>query len=264
MMLAQVEGHEVFGHTGGVEPAFDDQAVLLIHGAGNDHSVWRYQTRLLAGLGLPVLAVDLPGHGRSGGPARTSVPALAQWVVALLDELQVGRASIVGHSMGSLTAVATAAMDPARVRRIALIGTSPSMGVHPDLQTAADSRDPVAIDLIVGWSHTARSRYGGHRQAGVWTTQQTRRLLERNLGPLGGDLAACAVYNAQEAAAGLDVDALVISGERDAMTPARAGEAMADLLGGRCVVIPGGSHVSLYDHPDLVNAALVPWLQGAC
>lgn len=258
-----VQGRGVFGHTGGVAPRVDDQVVLLVHGAGNDHSVWRYQTRLLAGMGVPVLAVDLPAHGRSEGPALPSIEDMAGWVVALLDTLEVDRATIVGHSMGSLVAIASAAADPGRVRRIALIGSSGTMMVHPDLQSAADAGDRVAIDLIVGWSHTAGSRFGGHRQAGMWTAGQTRRLLERNLSPLGTDLAACAAFDGTGVAAGLEVDAVVISGERDVMTPARAGVALAEQLGTRAHVIPRGSHVSVYDHPEAVNAVLIPWLTGS-
>jgi pimeloyl-ACP methyl ester carboxylesterase len=161
--------------------------------------------------------------------------------------------------MGSLVSVATAAADPERVNRIALIGTSDRMAVHPQLLAAAQDQDPLAVDLIVGWSHSGRSRFGGHRQAGVWTTQQTRRLVERNIGPLGTDLAACVAFD-PALAPPVNVDALVISGERDVMTPARAGGRMAALLGADHHVVPDGSHVSLYDHPGAVNAVLLPWM----
>lgn len=260
-------GDDVFAHTGGRAWAASDTAVVLVHGAGNDHSVWRYQTRLLAGLGVPVLAVDLPGHGRSEGPPLTTVPAMGEWVLALLDTLDVTTATLVGHSMGSLIALAAAVADHRRVTRLGLVGTAARMGVHPDLQAAADALDPLAIDLIVGWSHTAASRFGGHRQAGMWTAAQTRRLLEANLPALGTDLRACAAFDAEGAARdmvadGHRPDVLVVSGERDVMTPPRSAAQLAEVLGARTAVVPDGSHVSVYDHPDAVNAALVPWLTG--
>lgn len=262
-MKLEVDGRPVFGHTGGVEwPEGAREAVMLIHGAGNDHSVWRYQTRLLAGMGLAVVAVDLPGHGRNVGPALTSVGAMGAWVVSLLDVLDVDRVTVVGHSMGSLIALAAAAAGPERIGRLGLIGTAPRMAVHPALLEAARERDPLAVDLIIGWSHTAASRFGGHRQAGMWTSAQTRRLLERNLDVLGIDLSACAAFDAEAVAADLDVEALVISGQRDKMTPVKGGTAVAKMLGARHVVVPGGSHVSLYDHPEAVNDALVEWAKG--
>lgn len=262
-----VAGSKMFGHTGGADPDFESRdVVVLVHGAGNDHSVWRYQTRLLAGIGVPVVAVDLPGHGRSDGPALDSVAGAGEWLVGLVGRLGATRATVVGHSMGSLIALAAAEAGGDRVDRIGLIGTAPRMAVHPALQAAADARDSLAVDLIVGWSHTGISRFGGHRQAGVWTVGQTRRLLQRNLGVLGVDLAACAAYDAESTARTLTrtraIEALIISGGADRMTPARGGAAVAEMLGAPHVVVPGGSHVSLYDHPDQVNAALVGWLVG--
>lgn len=262
-MQLDVDGRSVFGHTGGVEwPAGAREGVVLIHGAGNDHSVWRYQTRLLAGMGVAVVAVDLPGHGRSAGPALTSVGLMAAWVTSVVDVLDIDQATLIGHSMGSLIALAGAAEGPGRIGRVGLIATAPRMAVHPALLGAAEACDPLAVDLIVGWSHTAACRFGGHRQAGVWTAAQTRRLLQRNLDVLGIDLAACAAYDAEPAATALDVEAIVVSGQRDRMTPAKAGAAVAQMLGAPHTVISGGSHVSLYDHPDQVNGALVPWVCG--
>jgi len=62
-----------------VEHAMDEHGVL------NDHSVWILQTRYFANHGWNVLAVDLPGHGRSGGKAPASVQEAAQSIMALLD-----------------------------------------------------------------------------------------------------------------------------------------------------------------------------------
>ncbi|HUG83291.1 MAG TPA: alpha/beta fold hydrolase [Euzebya sp.] len=265
-MQLTVGGRRVFAHTGGAELRLDPndgRVVVLVHGAGNDHSVWRHQTRRLAGLGQPVLAVDLPGHGRSAGPALTSVGAMADWVGGVLDGVGATSATVVGHSMGSLVAVESAARLNGRVDRIALVATAAQIGVHPTLQQAADDCDPLAIDLIVGWSHNAASRFGGHPQAGMWTRQLTRRLLERNLAVLGIDLSTCTAYDAAAAAGSWSGDALVIAGAADRMTPAGAGRAMADLLGTEAVLVDGGSHVSLYDHPGPVNAALVPWVCAA-
>ncbi len=261
-MRVDVDGRDVFVHTA-QDGATAGPAVVLVHGAGNDHTVWRYQTRLLAGMGLRAMAVDLPGHGRSDGPAWRTVPELAGWLGRLLDAVDAPAATVVGHSMGSFVAMAAAAADPTRVTRIGLVGTAERMGVHPALQTAADACDDAAIDMVVGWSHTGASRFGGHRQAGVWTAGQTRRLLERNRGVLGADLAACGAYEPPlDALQRLRPDAIVISGERDRMTPARGAARVVEVLGARHLVVPGGSHVSLYDHPDAVNAGLVPWLRG--
>src|SRR3954470_12199089 len=104
-MLLNVLGYEAYCYTGGktFNPALP--TAVFIHGAQNDHSVWALQTRYFAHHGFGVLAVDLPGHGRSAGAALASVEAMADWLLALLDAAGVERALLVGHSMGSLVAL---------------------------------------------------------------------------------------------------------------------------------------------------------------
>ena len=72
-MQIQVNGHTTYCYTGGkaFNPALP--TVVLVHGVLNDHSVWALQSRYLAHHGWNVLALDLPGHCRSGGEAPSSV-----------------------------------------------------------------------------------------------------------------------------------------------------------------------------------------------
>ena len=121
--LKTATGHdyEAYAYTGG--KAFDPvkPTLVFIHGVLNDHSVWILQTRYLAHHGFNVLAVDLPGHGRSGGDAPTSVEEAAQFVEALLDAAGVKHAGLIGHSWGSLIALETAARLKDRITHIALV-----------------------------------------------------------------------------------------------------------------------------------------------
>ncbi|MDP6281291.1 MAG: alpha/beta fold hydrolase, partial [Acidimicrobiales bacterium] len=94
-----VDGRSVNAATGAVpvQPDSSDPLVVLLHGAGMDRSVWSQQTRFLAHHGYRAIAVDLPGHGESEGPALGSIPDLAAWVAALATELG-GPLHLVGHS----------------------------------------------------------------------------------------------------------------------------------------------------------------------
>ena len=84
-MELKVDGRKVHAATGG--RAFDaaKPVVVFLHGAGCDHTVWQLPARWFAWHGYSVLAVDLPGHGRSEGPPLASVADMASWVGALLD-----------------------------------------------------------------------------------------------------------------------------------------------------------------------------------
>jgi pimeloyl-ACP methyl ester carboxylesterase len=83
-----VDDRTVHAATGAVPlEGRDEPLVVLLHGSGMDRSVWSQQTRWLAHHGTRALAVDLPGHGDSEGPALTSVGDLAAWAAALADAL---------------------------------------------------------------------------------------------------------------------------------------------------------------------------------
>ena len=235
--------------------------VILIHGAGFDHTAWRFQTRLLAGRGYRVFAPDLPGHGSSDGPCLDSIEEMARWLGEFADAVGADRPALVGHSMGSYVALRRATVAPDSVRAVVLVGTSHRMRVHPELLDAAARRDHHAIDLMVGWMHTGNHRYGGHRNAGSWTAGTSRRTLERNLAALGQDLAACDAFEPASATAANDCPTLIVSGNADKMTQARAAGRLADLIDAdEHVVLDGAGHMALFERAEDVNAALLRFL----
>ncbi|MGE0724781.1 MAG: alpha/beta fold hydrolase [Alphaproteobacteria bacterium] len=258
-MDLSVDGRRVFAATGGqpLDPA--GEVVVLLHGAGMDHTVWQLQTRWLAHHGRSVLAVDLPGHGASEGPPLGSIEALARWTIALLDAAGVARAALAGHSMGALVALAAAAAAPARVRALALLGVTPEMPVHPDMLAAARAGDPLAADLMCAWGFGARAQLGGHRAPGLWMVAGGRRLIGRaDPAALAADLAACDAWKGSDAAAGaVRAPTLLILGADDRMTPAsRAKPLAAAIAGARTTVIAGAGHMMMVERPDETLGAL--------
>jgi pimeloyl-ACP methyl ester carboxylesterase len=147
-------GSRIYAYTGG--KPFDSSApcVVFIHGAQNDHSVWILQSRWLAHHGFAVLAVDLPGHGRSDGPVLPSVEATAERLASALEPLSSPRLLLAGHSMGSLIALEVARRIPARVAGVALIGTAAPMRVSDALLAATRDDPEAAMDMINVWSHS--------------------------------------------------------------------------------------------------------------
>src|SRR5271156_3241643 len=178
-MRLVVDGSDVFVSTGGrdFDPALP--AIVFLHGAGFDHSVWVLLARAFAYHGFCVLAPDLPGHGRSSGPALSSIAALADWTAALIDSAGVRAARLVGHSMGSLVALETAARHPEKVSALALIATAAPMRVSDDLLNAAKANDRAAIDMIALWGEGYHATLGGSETPGLWMLGAGERVLER-------------------------------------------------------------------------------------
>ncbi len=254
-----VAGQHVHAGTGG--RAFDPDLPLIVflHGAGMDHTVWALPARYFAHHDHSVLAVDLPGHGKSEGSALTSIAAMADWVVKLLDEVGATKAALAGHSQGALIALEVAARHAGRVRALALLGATPKMPVHPDLLAAAEANDHKAFDLMTSWGFGPAGHLGGARVPGAWLMGGGERLLERvRPGVLHADLAACNAYQeGLEAAARVACPAVVIMGAEDKMTPARAGAKLAAALpGAQQVLIPRCGHMMLAEKPDETLDAL--------
>src|SRR5438477_1667225 len=258
-MNLTVNGRQVFAATGGREFDKSLPAVVLIHGAGFDHSAWALHSRWFAHHGFAVLVPDLPGHGGSKGPALKTIAEMADWISALLEAAGATKAHLIGHSMGSLIALETSARHPAKVSALGLIGTAATMTVGADLLKAAEANDRSAIDMVSIWGLGFQAELGGSLAPGLWMHFGAQRVLEQcRPGVLFNDLSACNAYQgALAAAAQITVPATLILGERDMMTPTRAGKALAAALANsRTVVLRGAGHMMMVERPDELLAAL--------
>ena len=257
-MRLAVDRLSVFAATGGRARESSQPLVVFLHGAGMDHSVWALQSRWFAHHGFSVLAVDLPGHGGSQGPALTDIGAMADWTARLIAAAGGQRAALVGHSMGALVALETAGRHPGVVAGMALLGAAAKMPVHPDLLAAAKANSHVAIDMVSLWGLGASAALGGAKAPGLWMLGGAERLLEKAApGVLHADLSACNAYEAGTAAAKVACATTLILGERDQMTPLARGRSLAALIeNARTIVLPGAGHMSMIERPDEVLEAL--------
>lgn len=181
-MQLDVNGIDTFVATGGREFDASMPAIVLLHGAGFDHSTWALHTRWFAHHGFAVLAPDMPGHGRSAGPPLPTIAEMADWTADLIDAAGAAKARLVGHSMGSLIALETAARHPAKVSALSLIGTTATMAVGPDLLKAAEANDRAAIDMMSIWVLALRQDLAAawRRACGC---MQARSACSNNAGP---------------------------------------------------------------------------------
>ena len=262
-MRIDMHGTECYAYTGSRPLDAGKPAIVFVHGAANDHSVWALQSRYFAHHGFNVLAVDLPGHGRSGGAALTTVEEIADWIPRVLDATGVAQAAVVGHSLGSLATLACAERHADRVTKVALLGPAVPMLVSDELLAAALADDHVAYELIDGWSYSAAKQLGGNAMPGMWMIGNAMRLMERTRpGVLHADLLACQSYaNGLTAAAAVRCPVLAILGARDLMTPAKGAQALlAALADIRTVTLTDTGHAMMAEQPDAVLDALRAFL----
>jgi pimeloyl-ACP methyl ester carboxylesterase len=267
-MLFDVNGNTAYAYTGTGTPAPERPAIVFIHGAQNDHSVWTGQARWFAAQGHRVLAVDLPGHGRSAGPALATVEQMAAWLVALLDAAGIPHAVLAGHSMGSLVALDTAFQAPARVRALALLGSTWPMKVSDALLDMARADEATAIDMVNLWSHAGIAPAAPGTPPGFWVPGVARRLMQRlsQLNPaqlFHTDFVACNTYaNGAHAAAAVACPTLFVQGRRDAMTPPRSAQALVASIPHASVATIDCGHSLMTERPDEVCAVLEDFVRG--
>lgn len=299
-MQLRLDGRAVHVATGGkpFDPA--RPCLVLIHGAQHDHFVWQPVLACGAAADHAVLAVDLPGHGRSAGPPLPSIEAMADWLLALLEKVgaggtansrptdnpgtansrctdnpgtansrctdQPGTPILAGHSMGSLVALEAASRRPDRVAHLVLVGTAVPMPVAPALLQAARESPSRAMATINQWSHSRRALLGACGGPGLWLPAINLRIMERQPpATLHNDLAACDAYRQGEAAAArLACPVTLVAGSQDRMTSAKAARRFAAQWGerARLVELAGVGHALMAEAPAAVAAVLRNILSG--
>jgi len=232
---------------------------LFLHGFPLDHTMWQFQWEDLSDVRTCV-APDLRGFGASAtpGPELLTMDQHALDMVDLLDHLDVGRADIIGLSMGGYVALALQALHPERFRSLALIDTR----ANADDQAARANRDAVAERLVhegrETWTHTVIPPLIGP-DASVFVRARLRAMIEGTR----YETIVAALEGMKDRPDQTDLlprietPTVVICGEHDSLTPPALSRAMADAIpGARLELIPGAGHMSPLERPDAVNAAL--------
>ncbi len=244
----------------------DVPAVVFLHGAGMDHSVWQLQSRYVAHHGYRSIAIDLPGHGHSDGPALESIADMAAWTAKVTAQLDLGAVHVVGHSMGALVALELAVSNPDAVRSLVLLGVGSVMPVNDELKDSSVNDQGHAADLMTAWSHDKPTYIGGHDVPGYWQLGSSTQLIMRcPEGSLSADFAACDSYlGAIDAAKAIAAPTTVIIGQKDKMSSPKSTaplvEALATEGSVNTVEIPAVGHMAMIEDSKAVRKTIMAHL----
>lgn len=229
--------------------------VILIHGAGGNHLYWPPNIRRLPGYW--VMAVDLPGHGKSPGPGKSSISAYSTVLLNWLQAMKIQKALLVGHSMGGAITLDMAIHSPERVLGIGLVGSSASFKVNQELIHNTQQADtyPEAISKIIQWSFSP--------QTSSYIKQiAAQRLIETPAEVLRNDLIASQEFDVTQQLDLVNAPSLVVCGEQDKMTPLRNSAYLAEHIpGAQMVVIPEAGHMVMIEKAAQVEENLIRFIQ---
>lgn len=247
------------GPGSGTNPAAD--AVVLLHGAGADHTMFGHQADALRRAGLRVVLVDLRGHGASRPNSTDLSPELlASDVERLIAHLGLGRVSLVGHSLGGNLAQELVRRSPERFRSLAVLDSTWNAGPLSFLERAGLRAAAPILQLIPAGSLpklmadasavTATARAELTRTFGAMSTREflaVWRTTTEFVRPTPD-------YRSP-------VPTLLVRGASDSTgNISRAMPAWAAADGLTELIVAGAGHVVTLDAPDEVSAALVEFL----
>jgi pimeloyl-ACP methyl ester carboxylesterase len=249
MPTITVNGEEIFYQARGES----GPVVLFVHGAGGTWRHWGLQMRDLAG--ARCVALDLPGHGRSGGQGRQTIEDYAEVVLSFARSLDLSDITLVGHSMGGAITLAAARAEPTLVTRLGLVGTGARLRVHPDILNGLGRGEVVVTARMI-------ARLSHRPDAPAAQVAQSARELAANAADVYlGDYQACDAFSIMEALGTISQPALVATGTEDQMTPPKYAHFLAEHLpNARLVLIPEAGHMLMLEQPAALTAALRDFL----
>ena len=244
----------------------DRPSLVFVHGAGGRGADWPYQwqqTGIPPSQGAPrwitdypLYFLDLPGHGRSQPPARTSIDDYAADVVAFIQAARIRRAVIVGHSMGGAIAMTVGLLKPVNLAGLVILGSGPSMPVSDAILDGLRANFAQTVGLIMkfSWRKEARPLY---REVAA------QHLLAAGAEVVHGDFAACNAYDIRARLGEISVPTLVIGSTSDRMMPLAQSEALAaGIPGSQLTVIEDGGHFMMTEQTGAVTTALLGFLKS--
>jgi 3-oxoadipate enol-lactonase len=242
----------------------DAPTVLLLGSVGSTLEMWRPQLPALTAA-YRVVRADTRGHGHSPvPPGPYEIDDLVDDALAVLDDLGVARAHVVGLSLGGMTALRLAAREPGRVVRLAVLCTSALLG---PAQMWADRAAAVRAGGMAAIADAAVARWvtapfgAAHPDTVAWL----RSMLCSQ--PVEGYAECCGAIERMDLRADLASIAaplLAIAGADDPTTPPDHLAAIADgVLDGRLLVIDEAAHLANVQQPAAVNSAVLAHLAGA-
>ncbi|NMC54230.1 MAG: alpha/beta hydrolase [Chloroflexi bacterium] len=230
--------------------------LILIHGAGSDHLCWPAPLRRLCG--WTVLAVDLPGHGRSDGAAVQSIEGYAASLLEFLDGLQLYQVVLVGHSMGGAVAQHLACCCPERVAGLALLSCGSNLKGADDL--AELLCNPVTR---AGGLHKLEDMLFARGAEAALVNRTMQSLRAARPGVIFADWLACAHFESSDWLGQISAPTWVAVGAQDRLTPPGASIYLAGQIPrAQMRVVEHAGHMLMLEQPQKTAEGLSAWLEG--
>lgn len=227
-------------------------ALVLVHGAGGTHFSWgELRTVKFAA----AYALDLPGHGRSQPPGRTSVEAYADDVAAFVAVLGLKQVVLGGISMGGAIAQTLALRQPDWLAGLLLVATAASLPVADAILHHIQPEFHATMRLV------AKLEWPKGTPVEI-VTRSYEELVSHDPALVYADFAACHAFEVQKRLHEITVPTLVLAGDSDRMTSLAQAQFLAqNIPQAQLQVIANAGHMIPLARPQAVAEAVEQWLK---
>lgn len=228
--------------------------VVFLHGAGGTNLSWPAELRRMPG--NRIYALDLPGHGKSGGRGLQSISAYAGRVLFWLNKVGLHGAVFIGHSMGAAIALTIALEHPEQTLGLGLVGAAARLQVASVLLQESDSPTTIhnAVEKMIRWSFSPSA-------SEQLINLATKRLGETRQSVLHGDLFACNEFDITDRVSSIHAPTVILCGLEDKMTLFRHSQYLSSQIKGSVLYsIEGAGHMVMLEKPVIVANAVKSFL----
>jgi pimeloyl-ACP methyl ester carboxylesterase len=233
-----------------------EPALLFIHGAGLNASIWDAQANHFRGKHL-VYRLELPGHGGSESDSSDEgeITAYAAWVRKVIEKLfESGAYALVGHSMGGAIALELGTKALRGLHSLVLVGTGAKLGVTPIVFQMLKENPDAFFETIdrVGFS-AGTSRNVRDLVIELIKTSVPRVIFK--------DFQACDRFDIRERLKNILLPTLIVCGEEDLLTPVKYSKYLHEMISASSLaIIPGAGHMIMAEQPERLNSAIEAFL----
>lgn len=231
--------------------------LLFLHGAGQRIATWRFQEDLFRNHPkFNYVALDLPGRGGSGGKGLKSVEEYKDFLLEFVDTLDLENIILIGHSMGGGISMLLAIEHPELVEALILVATSAKLSVAPE--TLDKARDNYEEFYAI-----SPNRAFAEESPDALKQEYQKGLIDTGSAVCYGDLMACNVFDIMKEVEKIHLPTLIISADKDIMTPPKYGEYLHQkIYGSEFHEIKGSGHFIMQEKAHEFNSILEDFLNN--
>ncbi len=248
------EINEIYYDAGTWPPDPDRPTILFIHGATNSRKLWSKQLTALSQY-MNTLAIDLPGHGKSGGPGMDTISGYADSVMKFINRARIERPVLCGLSMGGAIVLELLTRNNMPIQGGILINTGARLRVNPGFFSAIENDYGAFLGTFEKF---ALSESSDPDCLGELMEDASAMEIATAL----SDFRACDSFDLMDRLQGIEVPVLVLTSEEDRITPPKYGIFLEEnIRNARRVHIDKAAHFSPLEQPEAVNRAILDFIK---